>query len=630
MAAETRGSILRFGVFELDLKEGQLRKSGVRLKLRPQAVRVLELLASRSGELVTREELRQTIWPDGLVVDFDQGLNFCVRQIRTALSDDADTPRFLETVPRRGYRFLVPVERDPDSQSEPAEKSPRIPVAETEVSTECVAENSERSRNLAGHNIRRIASAAVGMFVFAGLLLLVINKRIAVEPATSRSGSIKPIASLAVLPLLNLSGDRSEEFFADGMTEALIARLSSTPNLRVIARTSVMHFKETQKRVREIAKELNVDAVIEGAVLRSNGRVRITVRLVRAGMDENVWSSVYDREANDVLGLQDELTQAIARQIEIRISGKEGSVRHGVRIVSAEVYDNYLKGRFHLNKDGQASVEQSVEYFEKAIAQDPAFAPAWSGLAAAYTLFGAASNAIAPVTENLPKADSAATKALELDPEMAEAHGVLGTIRWQQWRRGEAETEYRRAIDLDPNNAFSLEELGRLLVLLGSTQEGLALARRARDLDPIPVSRTVKLGWLLFQARQYDEAIRELNAVLSVDQDRVMALWYLGFVLIEKNQTGEAISVLERATQMSGRNPAQLGTLTNAYARGGRRRDAVEALNELLRLRRVRYVPAGVFVNAYIGLGDRDKAFVWLDQACRDRNEIASFAQSAQ
>jgi TolB-like protein/DNA-binding winged helix-turn-helix (wHTH) protein/Flp pilus assembly protein TadD len=635
MASETLGSILRFGVFELDLKEGQLRKSGVRLRLRPQALRVLALLADHSGELVTREELRKTIWPDGLVVDFDQGLNFCVRQIRTALSDDADTPRFIETVPRRGYRFLVPVQRElyikstpTEEKSTPAEERPST-VHALDSPAGSAGGNRSNSTNHSGRNIALAATAFAGSLALAVLVYFPFERqRSTDELAPLRNGSVAQIRSLAVLPLVNLSADRTQEFFADGMTEALIGRLSAIGELRVVSRTSVMQFKQAQRPVREIAKELNVDAVIEGAVLRSEDRVRITVRLVRAGMDENVWSSVYDRDAGDVLSLQAELAQAIARQIEVRVSGQDDSFVHSARRVSPQVYDSYLRGRFHLNKGGRAAVEESARHFRQAIAGDRAFAPAWSGLATAYTNFGSATNAISPVAESLPKADSAASKALELDPELAEAHGVLGIIRWQQWRRAEAEKEYRRAIELDPNDALSLERLGSLLVYLGRAEEGLALAKRARELDPLPLDRTVRLGWLLFHARQYDEAIRDLRTVLSVDQDRVAALWFLGFVLIEKEQAEEAIGVLERVALLSGRNPAHLGVLARAYARGGRRHEATKILDELFRMRRVRYVPSAVFVHAYIGLGDYDKAFLWLDRACREHSNIVQFLRT--
>jgi TolB-like protein/DNA-binding winged helix-turn-helix (wHTH) protein/Tfp pilus assembly protein PilF len=625
MEPGTVGSVLRFGAFELDLGNEQLRKAGVRLKLRPQAFRVLALLASRAGDLVLREEIQKEIWNDDVVVDFDQGLNFCIRPIRSALSDNADTPRFVETIPRRGYRFLAPVQ----SLDSPGPKEGSV---ESDAATPLVAPVLRPPASRSGGRIRgwsdrgqRILLAsrltALGSAVLV-LLSLLSSRRVGEQaPGGAR------IRSIAVLPLANLSCDPRQEFFADGMTEALIERLSTLRDIRVVSRTSVMHFKQSAKAVPAIAKELNVDAVLEGAVIRSSERVRISVRLIR-GTDKKVWSNVYDRGITDILSLQSELAYAITRQIESRLVEQLTAVPELSHKVAPHIYESYLKGRFLLNKGDRASVTQSVTYFEQAIAADPNFAQAYSALGLAYTVFGRTSTAVSPVADALPKALAAARKALELAPGLAEAHMVLAYALEQDWKWDDAEAEYRRAIEHEPNNAFALRYLGELMLVRMRTEEGLGLTRRARELDPLTLYHSAMLGWQLYHARRYNEAARELRTALALDPNHRPSLWYLGFVLIEQQRFDEAIQVLERAAVQSERNPAELGVLARAYARAGRRADALRIVDELIRRRRIGYVSPAPLVHAFVGLEDHDKAFVWLERAFQEHANIIRYLRT--
>jgi TolB-like protein/tetratricopeptide (TPR) repeat protein len=429
------------------------------------------------------------------------------------------------------------------------------------------------------------------------------------------------IKSLAVLPLKNLSGDPSQEYLADGMTEALIGRLSGIHDLRVVSRTSVMHFKDPQLSVSEIAKMLGVDAIVEGSVLREGSRIRVTAQLIRGATDAHLWSETYDREFRDVLALESEVAQSIAGKVEVTVTGKEHERLTAARPVSPEVYESYLKGMFAFDKSsGRAGIEESIGYFEDAIKRDPTFAPAYVGLASASSELGTVFMG-APPNETRPKVMSAARKALELDPNLAEAHVLLAEVQQEQWHWADAEAEYRRALELNPNDADAYSGLASWLLCQGRTDEALAWAQRGRELDPLEVSGT-GIGWILFHARRYDEAEHELRSVLAVRPDDATALWFLGFVLIANNKPEEAIPVLEKVVSASNRAPGAIGVLIRAYAHAGRRSDALRLLAELKRRKKAGYVPAGAFVNAYLGLGENDQAFVWLEQAYKEQSNI--------
>ncbi|HET7695366.1 MAG TPA: tetratricopeptide repeat protein [Vicinamibacterales bacterium] len=430
------------------------------------------------------------------------------------------------------------------------------------------------------------------------------------------------VRSLAVLPLQNLSADPAQEFFVDGMTDALIGRLSRIPDIRVISRTSAMHFKGTRLPLPEIARALQVDAIIEGSVVRSGSRLRISVQLIRAATDDHLWSGNYDRELRDVLNLQDEVAQAIARQIQITIGGQESGRRDAPR-VSPDAYEDYLRGRFALNQGPTPRFDESVRYFEAALAKDPSFAPAYSGLATAYNGLGSVFGG-APPPDAQAKATRAAQQALELDSQLAEAHVVLAEALLWRWQWTDAEASYARAIDLNPNEASAHAGRARWLLAQGRVAEALVSARRARELDPLALYGT-DIGWILFHARRYSEAIRELQTVLAVRPDDSRALWFVGFALIEQGQPKEAVKVLERTASISNRNPAVLGVLARAYARAGRRTDALRIVDELNRRRLASYVPPAAFVNAYLGLADHDQTFVWLERAYQERSGILQF-----
>jgi len=602
MALEARSrSIQRFGVFEVDLRSGELRKQGVRIRLQEQPFHVLTVLLQRPGDVVTREELRSQSWPADTFVDFDNSLNTAINKLREALGDSADNPRFIETLPRRGYRFIAPVDGLGTGPDDPDVRQPR--------------EARPAPRLL------RWLIALLSLAILATALS--VSNVFHVRDRLTRNMRAPRILSLAVLPLTNLSGDPTQEFFSDGMTDALITDLAKVGSVKVISRTSVMRYKKTDKSLPEISRELNVDGIIEGTVQRSGDRVRITAQLIEGSTDRHLWASSYDRELRDVLTLQSDVAMGIARQIEITLAPQSGNPVSG-RPVAPAVYESYLKGRFELHRaDTAAGLKEALRQFQAALDADATFAPAYAGLAATHSqlatvFFGE------PPYEARRKVFAAAGKALELDPQLVEAHVVLADTLAEDWRWSEAEAEYKRAIELSPSDADANAGLADWFNCQRRTQEALSWAHRAQDLDPLALYGT-DIGWILFNARRYDEAIRELRTVLAVEPENEGALWFLSFALIGAEHFDEAIKILERVASVSHRSSAVLGVLVHAYAHAGRRREALRVLDELHRRRKAAYVPAAAFLNAYLGLGDKEKAFAWLERSVEERSKIIQF-----
>ena len=640
--------IARFGSFEADLHTRELRKHGLKLKIQAQPFQVLAMLLARPGELVTREEIRSRLWPQDTFIDFDHGLNAAVRRLRDALNDNAETPRFVETLPRRGYRFIAPVERldieEADQQkagvatnatvtstasmetaASPSEKVALLKAVEPGISPIVTSQMVPPSASMAGQPVLPRAEEARTPRRVKVLLALIVMALVAAAFVEYQIGSRKAkkptIRSLAVLPLQNLSGDPAQQYLADGITEEVIGRLSGIRNLRVISRTSVMRFKDTQLSVAEIARMLGVDAVVEGSVMREGSRIRVHAQLIRAASDEHFWSESYDRELRDVLAMDADVAQAVAEKVEVTMSGEEHRRLGAVRSVSPEVYENYLKGKFALAMGNNKShIEESIGYFDEAIRKDPAYAPSYLGLAAAYSsLTTVFMGGVAE--QERPRALLAARKALELDPESAEAHVLMASMAEAQWHWAEAKSEYDRALNLRPNDAGAYSGMAWWLECQGRNEEALTMRRRARELDPLAISGA-ELGWDLFYARRYDQAIHELRSALAVKPDDAYALWILGFALIANHHPQDAIPVLKKGVSVSNNSPALIGLLVNASAQAGRRTDALRLLDELKRRRRTGYVPTAAFVLAYLGLGEYDQTFAWLEQGYKEQSNI--------
>jgi TolB-like protein/DNA-binding winged helix-turn-helix (wHTH) protein/Flp pilus assembly protein TadD len=589
-------------------------KKGKRMRLQEQPFQVLRVLLERPDEIVTRDELKQSVWATDTFVDFDDGLNTAVKKIRDVLGDSAEHPRYIETIPRRGYRFIGELtDVRPVSAAASIQEREASTVHQT-VGARPPALPAESRFPSARLKMVLGAVAALAVLIFA----LVLYHGIAAK--TTKQTAIK---SLAVLPLTNLSGNPTQEYFADGMTEAVIGRLSGIHNLRVISRTSVMRFKDTKLPVPEIAKTLGVDAIMEGSVIREGNRVRVHAQLIRAATDEHLWSEAYDRDLRDVLALQSDVAQQIAGKVEVALTGQEHARLAATRSVEPEVYESYLKGQF-AKYDTKAEIEESIAHFEEAIKRDPTFAPAYVGLANAHwqlsrVFFGA------PPEKERDEVVIAARKALELDPEPAEAHVLLAEVYQNRWQWSDAEAEYKRTLELKPNDAAANAGFARWLSCQGRAEEALMWARRGRELDPIAVWHGTNIASILFMARRYEEAIRELRSVLAVEPNDATALWYLGFVLIVNGQPGEAIPPLEKAVSVSDRSPGPIALLAAAYARAGRRPEALRLVNELKRRQQSSYVAAGAFIIPYLGLGDCDRALAGFEQAYQEKSGIMQF-----
>ena len=619
MEATDRTRRVRFDAFDVDMRSGEVRKHGIRLKLHRQPFEVLSLLLEHPGDLVTREELRQKLWPGDTFVDFDTGLNSAVKKLRDALCDSAEEPRYIETLPRRGYRFIAQVENGDLSTGVAPIDSPAVIPLRPSPSEEGL--RAERPADGEVDVRPTWASRARLWLVLGGVagLALIAVTYVMLRGYTGRTTQTK-IKSLAVLPLSNLSGDSTQEYLADEMTEELCGRLARIHDLRVISRTSVMRFKGTKLSVPEIARTLGVDALVEGSVIRQGNRIRVHAQLIRASTDEHLWSDEYDGELGDVLALESEVAQSIARTVEVKVTGEERARLVTAHHVSPEVYESYLKAEEEFsNSSSRAGFEQSIAYFEETIGKDANFAPAYVGLAKAYERLGSVPVG-GPPKETHPKMMSAARKAIELDPDLAAPHVLLAAVYQKQWQWSDAEAEFKRALELNSNDAGAYVGYAKWLLCQGRMDEALAWAQRARDLDPLGAAGDllgfpgITKGWILFHARRYDEAIRELR---SDDPDHR----YLGMALIANGQPDEAITVLEKAMGTD-RNPADMGVLVRAYAHAGRREEGLRLLDELKRRQRTTYVPTAAFVNAYLGLGDNEQALAWLERAYQEQSNI--------
>ena len=439
MATEpTTSRIVRFGTFEADLNTRELRKSGLRIKLQGQPFEILVMLLERPGELVAREDLQQRLWPTDTFVDFDHGVNAAINRLRDALGDSAENPRFVETVPRRGYRFIAPI----DSQvSAPSRSSVAPPEGS---SSTAIVDATRVVLPISGRRTKIIAAGLVVAIVLAfGLSSSRVRGRIFGRPSQPR------IQSLAVLPLVNLSGDPNQDYFADGMTEALITDLGKIGALRVISRTSVMQYKGTKKPLPEIARELNVDGFIEGTVSRSGNHLRITANLLQASPEKHLWAESYDSELGDILTVQGQVAQAVAREIQVKLTPEEQRLLGSARPVNPKAHDDYLKGQYLCKRDNREGLDKAIQYFQQAINEDSNDPLAYAGLAGCYALWGWAGDIFAgdlAPKDIMPKARDAALKALQLDESLSEAHTSLANVNLildRNW--SEAEREYKRA-----------------------------------------------------------------------------------------------------------------------------------------------------------------------------------------
>ncbi len=601
---------LRFGVFELDLRAGELRKHGLRIRIQEQPFQVLVMLLEHPGDVVTREELQKKLWPADTFVDFDHGLNKAISKIREALSDSVESPRFVETVARRGYRFLADVNV---VDTVPA-RSPELATAPHPV-----AEAGDRE-DLAGRPAMPNQFLSSFTWKISAFVLLLLAVSLSAWKLHSWNRPSRVIRSLAVLPLESLSNDASQDYFADGMTDELISDLGQISALRVISRTSVMVYKHARKPLPQIARELNVDAVVEGTVLRSGDRVRITAQLIDAPSDKHLWSQSYEGELRDTLALQNQVARAIADKIRINVNPQEQAALKTIRVVDPVAYESYLKGRYFWNKRTADSLKVALAYFNQAIDEDPAYAQSYSGLADTYALLGDWQYAVMTPKEALPKAKAAAIKALELDGTLGEAHNSLAfCLDGFDWDFDSAGKEFRRAIELNPSYATAHHWYAWHLSLLGKYDDAIAEMREAENLDPLSLIINADLAELLVLAHSYDESIRQSRKTIELDPDFALAHSQLGQAYLQKYLNDEAIVELQKAVQLSGSSPTVVANLARAYVAAGKRSEAVKLLNDLKKRSTPVSSHASEIAVIYAALGDTDQAMNWLEKGYEER-----------
>lgn len=585
-------SALRFGSFELHLLTGELRRSGTVINLPPQPFKILALLASRTGQLVTREEIQQQIWGGETFVDFEHGLNFAIQKIRTTLGDDANTPRYIETLPRRGYRFIAPV---------------------TPVDTDpAPLHHVERQRSKKPRLSHRLAISGAALAA-VGILLM------GLEIGGWRRAKPLRIESLAVLPLENLSGDPAQDYFADGITDELTTNLAQIRSLRVISRTSAMQYKGTKKPLPQIARELEVDAVVEGAVVRSGNQVKITAQLIHAATDRHLWAKSYERDLRDVIGLEREAAQAIATEVRAELTPEESNHLASGRTVSPEAYEGYLKGRYYSSKGTSVGINKAVEYFQQAIEKDPNYALAYAGLADAYNLLGFGVVSGLPPKEAAHKAKAAATKALALDDTLSEAHAALGFTKFlYDWDWEGTEREYRRVIELSPGSAIGYHRYGLQLGLRGRFDEALAKIKHAQQLDPLSPENNRFVMVSLLRAGQSDQAMEQARKMLELHPDSFHTHLGLGMAYVQERKYAEAIVELQKASDISGGTASARSLLANAYVGLGNKREAEKILNELKRLSNPGILAYQIAVVS-ADLGRNNEALAWLEKGYEER-----------
>jgi TolB-like protein/DNA-binding winged helix-turn-helix (wHTH) protein/Tfp pilus assembly protein PilF len=606
LAAASASRVLRFDTFELDVRAAELRKAGVKLRLQGQPIQVLATLLNSAGELVTREELRAQLWPVETFVDFDHSLHNAIARIREVLGDSAGTPRYIETLPRRGYRFIGTVERvgiEESPLSAPAE--PVISQGESQDESQAVPVRG-RARTI-------LIAALLMMLSIAAVLVLV--------PVLShRTDAAPSVRSIAVLPLDNFSGDPAQEYFADGMTDELITDLAKIGGVRVISRTSVMQYKGTKKALPEIAKELNVDGIIEGSVMRSGQRVRITAQLLYAPTDKHLWAETYERDLGDVLGLQSEVAQAIAQQVRAQVTPQQQARFNAARPVNPEAYDAYVKGRYHLwDQFGMAqSLTMAKTYFEEAVREDPGFALAHSGLADAY-LYLAIFRHAAPESSYRP-AKEAVRQALALDDSIGEAHDTLAVLSWRyDWDWDATERELNQAIALAPSYSCAHEDRAAYLAFRGRRSEAEAEVAKSLELDTSVYSAFTEAA-VRYQLRDFDRLVEVSRRGIASNPNEWFEHFYLGAGYEGTGKRLESIAEYQKAVELSGGDQDATVALAHAYAGIGRKAETQKMLRDLEHESTKAYVSPYLIATLYATLGDKDSAFKFLEKAYQEKS----------
>ena len=582
----------------------EIFKFGTRLKLRPQAFQLLTVFLERAGSVATREELRELLWPAETFVDFEHSLNTAINELRRVLSDSASAPRYIETLPKLGYRLIVPVERvEPAAQNESVPQTPPAMAPPT-------------ARPEPRWKIRLAAPQFAWLAAAAALIALIVGAGAYWRTPRSSEASGRRIR-VAVLPFENLIGDPAQDYLTDGLTEEMISQLgrASPQPLEVIARTSMMQYKHTRKRVENIGRELDAEYILEGSVRREKDRLRISAQLIRTAGEARVWTHEYDRELSDLFTLETEITREISDDILLALGDRRARQN---KTISSEprqsaAYDLYFKGLYFWNKRNAEDFWRAIDYFQQAIDKDPSYAAAYAGIADCYALVGGYSGESR--AEYMLKARAAALRALQLDPNLPEAHTALAVVIQNYDRDWQTSgNEYRRAIELNPSYATAHHWYAEHLGYLGRFEEAFRESERARQLDPLSLIIAADHGILLLYSRQYDRALEMCRSVMDMDPTFSRAGSCLFRVYKAKGMLPEVRAWLE-PQQFSAGQPWFWSESAYLYGRLGAEQRARRALNTALENYSPGATDPAVLVSAYLGLGDKDQAFTWLEKA---------------
>ncbi len=610
-AGANNSGIRRFGLFEFEPRAGELRKQGIRIRLEGQPLAILTMLVERPGELVTRDEIQRKLWPADTFVDFEHSLNAAIKRLRAALNETASSPRHIETLSGRGYRFVGPLDAAPAAPAGIRAEGPPLAVP------------ADSTRGSAPERRRRILAGIAGIVLAATLAAWIWGGSLLRAMSLSRAPAIH---SLAVLPLENLTGDASQEYFADGMTDALITDLAQIGTLRVISRTSIMRFKGTKRPLPEIARELGVDGIVEGTVVRSGNRIRITSQLIHALSDRHVWARSYERDTGDVVTLEGEVAQAIAGEVRIALTPEQRTRLSARTTTNPLAYEAYLKGRYYWSQRTPQGIKKSMEFFQQATEQDPSFALGYAGLADAYN-FSNILRVLAP-KESFPEAKAAATKALVLDPNLAEAHAALGLVKSHyDFDFPGAQREFLKAIELNSNYANAhLFYAGAYFTPMGQHGEAIAQVKKALEVDPLSSSLNNYMGMTYVLAGDHEAALRQYQRTIELDPTFPLVHVFLSGLFGETGKYEDAIAEGQKAAMLFGESPEEAGAsaaeFRKALQAGGP--SAYWRKNLELTIKAYRQAGAGYFAaidvaDAYAHAGDKENALKWLEKSYEDR-----------
>ncbi|HUA15569.1 MAG TPA: winged helix-turn-helix domain-containing protein [Verrucomicrobiae bacterium] len=636
--------VFRFGPYEVKADTQELHKHGTRLKLRGQPFLVLEILLEHAGEVVTRDQIRQKLWPSDTFVDFEHGLNTSIKKVRQVLCDSVSEPRYIETLPRIGYRFIAPVNtvirengaavRDdsrkttpPEGLEQPADKqsdlqgsAPNVRFNQSAIAMAPPAEPSAQPQ------------WAVNWLLAASILagVIVLSTAISIRGFLNVPGrwwhvfasTPRLYRSLAVLPLQSLSADPSQEYFTDGITDEIISDFAQSGDLRVISRTSTMRYKNTSKSAEQIGKELGVDALVEGSVERVGSRIRVRVELIDASNDRNLWARIYDRDLSDVLMLESSVANDVVEEARGRIgaSAPHSPVLHAV---NPQAYEAYLKGRYFWNKRSSEGLTKSIDLFQRAIALDPKLAVAYAGLANAYSILG---SDVLPAQVAQARAREAAAKAIALDPSLAESHAAMALVAfYYDWDWPVAEREFQTALRLNPNYATAHQWYSYYLGAMRRFPEAMQEAQRARDLDPLSLSINSTLAGEYIGAEQYDQAATIDQRILEMDPNFVPAHLSLAMVYEGKKMWPQAIEELKKAVDLSQNSATPLAALAYGFALAGKRTEARRILDTLEELSAQKYVSSFEVAKTFVAINDYGNAFRYLERAYSEHESQIPF-----